>query len=83
MGSGTVAWSSNGNPGSPVCPAAPDCISGFEVDDLTSGVSVTLPLTAVSYTLAGTVGVHQVEVWTTHQGNAVQTLVLAEAVQIQ
>jgi hypothetical protein len=82
QGSAVVSWVGNGNPGSPVCPAAADCINGFELDDLTAGTSASLPLTQFSYTITGVVGPHVVEVWTVHQGSATATLVLTQTVNV-
>ena len=83
IGSAVISWT-NGNPGSPVCPAAPDCISGYQVLDLTGNfTSPQLPATETSYTLTGTVGSHQVQVYATHQGQASAVLVLSETVAVE
>lgn len=46
-----ITWSSDGNPSVPVCNGATqNCKQNFTVLDQTTGATVTVPITAMSYT---------------------------------
>ena len=58
-----ITWTSDGNPGVPVCSAQQaNCVAAIQIEDLSTGVVVNVPATAVSYTAPSTTDKYQVRV---------------------
>lgn len=58
-----ITWTSNGNPGVPVCGVQQsNCVTAIQIEDLSTGVLVNVPATAVSYTAPSTTDKYRVRV---------------------